>query len=218
MRILPEAYPLMALSAALAALLWWLSGNALWAVPPAVFAVYVAYFFRDPEREIPRGDDLLLSPADGRVMEVSDLDSDDFIREPCTKIVIFMSPFDVHVNRSPLDGEIAWQEYVCGRFKPAYGDGIGFVNERHMLGIERRGLRITVTQIAGVLARRIVSWVKLGDTLRLGERYGLIRFGSCTVVVVPKSRVAVTVGKGERVAGGLSIIGRINGGMTDEQN
>lgn len=178
------------------------------AVPCLVLAIYFAYFFRNPPRTIPEGDSILVSPADGKVMEVVPVENDDFVKEPCHKVVIFLSVFDVHVNRSPMRGEIKCQQYICGRFKPAYKDSVGCENERHMIGIENGRLRITVTQIAGILARRIVSWVTLEDVLEKGELYGLIRFGSCTEVVMPRS-VEVLVKKGDRVVGGETIIGRV---------
>ena len=92
------------------------------AVPFVVLAMYFAYFFRNPERSIPQDNSLLVSPADGKVMEVVSLDDDDFVKEPCNKVVIFLSIFDVHINRSPMEGEIKCQQYICGRFKPAYKD------------------------------------------------------------------------------------------------
>ena len=179
-----------------------------WAIVPGVLACYFIYFFRNPERTIPLDDSVLVSPADGTVQEVVPLDGDDFVKEPCNKVVIFLSVFNVHVNRSPIAGEIKCQKYVCGRFKPAYKDTVGFENERHMIGIENDHLRVTVTQIAGILARRIVSWVTLDDVLEKGERYGLIRFGSCTEIVMPRN-VDVLVKKGDKVIGGETIIGRI---------
>jgi phosphatidylserine decarboxylase len=179
-----------------------------WAIVPGVLACYFIYFFRNPERTIPLDDSVLVSPADGTVQEVVPLDGDDFVKEPCNKVVIFLSVFNVHVNRSPIAGEIKCQKYVCGRFKPAYKDTVGFENERHMIGIENDRLRVTVTQIAGILARRIVSWVTLDDVLEKGERYGLIRFGSCTEIVMPRN-VDVLVKKGDKVIGGETIIGRI---------
>ena len=179
-----------------------------WAIVPGVLACYFIYFFRNPERTIPLDDSVLVSPADGTVQEVVPLDGDDFVKEPCNKVVIFLSVFNVHVNRSPIAGEIKCQKYVCGRFKPAYKDTVGFENERHMIGIENDRLRVTVTQIAGILARRIVSWVTLDDVLEKGERYGLIRFGSCTEIVMPRN-VDVLEKKGDKVIGGETIIGRI---------
>lgn len=182
--------------------------NGYCAIPAIVLALYFCYFFRNPHRNIPEDDSLVVSPADGTVQDVVDIEYDDFIKEPCTKVIIFLSVFNVHVNRSPIAGEIKCQKYVCGRFRPAYKDEVGFENERHMLGIENSRLRVTVTQIAGILARRIVSWVTLDDNMKKGQVYGLIKFGSCTEIVVPKS-VEVFVKKGDKVRGGETIVGRI---------
>ena len=135
---------------------------------------------------------------------------DDFVGERCNKIVIFMSVFNVHVNRSPIHGEIKLQKYYCGRFRPAYKDEVGFENEHHLIGIDRGDLRITVKQIAGILARRIVSWVTLDDQLRQGDIYGMIRFGSCLEIVMPE-RAAILVKKGEKVQGGKTVLGRLEG-------
>ena len=180
------------------------------AIPFAVLACYCIYFFRNPERKIPVDESLIVSPADGTVQDIVHLNDDDFLKSSCTKVIIFLSVFDVHVNRSPIAGEIKVQKYICGRFRPAYKDSVGFENERHLLGIENEKLRVTVTQIAGILARRIVSWVTLDDKLEKGELYGLIRFGSCTEIVVPDN-VEVLVTKGEKVRGGETIIGKIRG-------
>ena len=182
--------------------------NVYVAIPFAVLACYCLYFFRNPERKIPIDESLIVSPADGTVQDVVQIQDDEFIKSPCTKVIIFLSVFDVHVNRSPIAGEIKLQKYICGRFRPAYKDSVGFENERHLIGIENEKLRVTVTQIAGILARRIVSWVTLDDRLEKGELYGLIRFGSCTEIVVPNN-VEVLVTKGEKVRGGETIIGKI---------
>ncbi len=184
--------------------------NSYAAILPGVLACYCIYFFRNPKRNIPADSSLIVSPADGTVQEVVHLDTDDFIHAPCNKVIIFLSIFDVHVNRAPIAGEIKVQKYICGRFRPAYKDSVGFENERHLIGIENENLRVTVTQIAGILARRIVSWVTLDDKLEKGELYGLIRFGSCTEIVVPEN-VEVLVKKGEKVRGGETIIGKIRG-------
>ncbi|MBO4401610.1 MAG: phosphatidylserine decarboxylase [Selenomonadaceae bacterium] len=178
------------------------------AIPAVVLACYCLYFFRNPARKIPADPSLIVSPADGTVQDIVPVE-DDFIHAPCNKIIIFLSVFDVHVNRSPIAGEIKIQKYVCGRFRPTYKDSVGFENERHLIGIENEKLRVTVTQIAGILARRIVSWVTLDDTLEKGELYGLIRFGSCTEIVMPAS-VEVLVKKGQKVRGGETIVGRIS--------
>ena len=149
-----------------------------------------------------------VSLYDGTVTEISPVGMDDFVGEKCNKIVIFMSVFNVHVNRSPINGEIKLQKYYCGRFQPAYKDEVGFENEHHLIGIDRGDLRITVKQIAGILARRIVSWVTLDDQLRQGDIYGMIRFGSCLEIVMPE-RAAILVQKGEKVQGGKTVLGRL---------
>lgn len=178
------------------------------AVIPGVLAGFFTFFFRNPKRSVPNDKRAIVSPADGKVMKVVKLEHDDFVKGPCTKVTIFLSVFNVHVNRSPMQGKIKLQQYTCGRFHPAYKNSVGFENERHMIGIDNGNLRITVTQIAGILARRIISWVTLNDNLTTGECYGLIKFGSCTEIVMPDN-VDILVKKGDKVVGGESIIGRI---------
>ena len=205
--IVGEGYRFIGAALALAALLG-VTVHPYAAVPFVVLALYFAYFFRNPDRTIPEDESLVVSPADGTVQDIVPVEMDDFVKEPCNKVIIFLSVFDVHVNRSPIAGEIKIQKYVCGRFRPAYKDSVGFENERHLIGIENDKLRVTVTQVAGILARRIVSWVTLDDSLEKGELYGLIRFGSCTEIVMPRN-VEVMVEKGQKVVGGETIIGRI---------
>lgn len=206
--VVREGYVYIAAALFLAVVMYFGFGVAV-AVPFVVLACYFTYFFRNPDRTIPTDEHLVVSPADGTVQDVVELEDDDFVKGPCTKIIIFLSVFNVHVNRSPIAGEIKCQKYVCGRFRPAYKDEVGFENERHMLGIENeKGFRVTVTQIAGILARRIVSWVTLDDNMSKGQVYGLIKFGSCTELVVPRN-VEVMVKKGDKVRGGESVLGRI---------
>lgn len=181
-----------------------------WAVAPGMLTLFFVFFFRNPKRMIPEDSSLVVSPADGKVMGVVEVEHDDFVNEPCNKVIIFLSVFDVHINRSPIAGEIKFQQYTCGRFIPAYKDAVGFENERHTIGIESGNFRVSVTQIAGILARRIVSWVTLDDILQKGQRYGLIKFGSCTELVMPKN-VEIVVKKGDKVIGGETVIGRIKG-------
>lgn len=207
--IIAEGYPFIGGCAFLALLLGW-SIHPYIAIVPFVLMLYFCYFFRNPHREIAVDDLAVLSPADGTVTDIIDLpEGDEFVKEPATKIIIFMSVFNVHVNRSPVKGQIKLQKYYCGRFRPAYKDAVGFENEHHMLGIESDKIRISVKQIAGILARRIVSYVTLEDNLEQGELYGMIKFGSCLEVVVPKN-VTVLVHEGEKVAGGQTVLGRIN--------
>ena len=207
--IISEGYPFIGGCFVLTLLFGW-SLHPLAAVVPFVLMLYFCYFFRNPKRHIEQDSSVVLSPADGTVTDIVPLETDEdgFIKEPCNKVVIFMSVFNVHVNRSPIEGEIKLQKYYCGRFRPAYKDTVGFENEHHLLGIENGRLRITVKQIAGILARRIVSYVTLDDKLRQGELYGMIKFGSCLEVVMPQDG-AVTVKKGQKVTGGNTIIGRM---------
>ncbi len=207
--IISEGYPFIGGCFVLTLLFGW-SFHPLAAVVPFVLMLYFCYFFRNPRRHIEQDPSVVLSPAAGTVTDIVPLEADEdgFIQEPCNKVIIFMSVFNVHVNRSPIDGEIKLQKYYCGRFRPAYKDTVGFENEHHLPGIENDRMRITVKQIAGILARRIVSYVTLDDKLKQGELYGMIKFGSCLEVVMPKN-VAVTVEKGQKVMGGKTIIGRI---------
>jgi len=212
MSIISEGYVFIGAALALALLLG-LAFGAYAALPPTVLACYFAYFFRNPSREIIRDENAIISPADGTVQEISAVEYDDFLKGAGNKVTVFMSVFNVHVNRSPITGEITCQKYVCGRFRPAYKDEVGFENEHHLLGIENDRIRITVTQIAGILARRIVSWVTMGERLEQGELYGMIRFGSCLEIVMPAD-VEITVRKGDKVTGGITVLGRIK---TDDQ-
>ncbi|HEV7892962.1 MAG TPA: phosphatidylserine decarboxylase [Pyrinomonadaceae bacterium] len=168
-------------------------------------ACFMAYFFRDPERAAPGERTVIVSPADGRVTLVGKLSPED-ANSP--KIVsIFLSPLDVHINRSPISGTILDVTYTKGRFKPATSDTASLVNEQNALTIQGEGVTVVCKQIAGVLARRIVCWKKPGDRLELGERFGLIKFGSRTDLVMPPE-VEVLVSTGERVRGGVTVIGR----------
>ena len=181
----------------------------IYAVIPIVLAIYLAYFFRHPRRETPPDDNLLYSPADGTVMAVEDFYDDEYLDEDAVKVTIFLSVFNVHVNRSPIRGQIKYQRYTCGGFVPAYKKAASFENERHAIGLENERSRILVIQIAGLLARRIVSWTTLGHNLEQGQCYGMIKFGSSTELVMPKS-VAILVKKGDKVKGGITVIGRFN--------
>ena len=205
--IISEGYPFIGACFFLALLVGF-SISPYVAVIPLVLMFYFCYFFRNPRREIAVDEDVILSPADGTVTDIVPMEMDEFVKEPCNKVVIFMSVFNVHVNRSPINGKIKLQKYFCGRFRPAYKDTVGFENEHHVLGIENDRIRISVKQIAGILARRIVSYVTLDDELKQGELYGMIKFGSCLEVVMPKN-VEIAVTKGQKVAGGQTILGRI---------
>ena len=208
--ILQEGYPFMAVTFLLGAVLCYLKWYYL-AVIPFVLCLYFTYFFRCPPRnhKIVPGDDILVSPADGTVVDVShDVEEDTFLGEKCHRIPIFLSIFDVHCNRSPMAGEIKYQSYTQGRFLPAYKEGVGFENERGAIGITGKNRSILVILIAGILARRVVSWKNLGDKLTKGELYGMIKFGSCTELYIPGD-CEICVKKGDKVKGGLTVVGRL---------
>ena len=206
--ILHESYPFIGVTAAAAVLFAWIGW---WqaAVIPFVLMLYFAYFFRCPKRVIPEGEDLLVSPADGTVMDVADnVEEDMFLGEKCHKITIFLSVFNVHTNRAPMAGRISLMSYIQGRFRPAYKDSVGYENERGAIGITGKDRSILVVQIAGILARRVVLWSELGQDIRKGELYGMIKFGSCTELYIPGD-VEIYVKKGDKVCGGTTLIGRL---------
>jgi phosphatidylserine decarboxylase len=171
-----------------------------------VLTAFMAFFFRDPRREPPADENVVVSPADGRVTRVQrvDQESDD----SATLVSIFLSPFDVHINRAPIAGEITRVAYMKGKFLIATDETASVVNEQNSLTIEGEKITVVCKQIAGILARRIVCWKHAGERVALGERFGLIKFSSRTDVVMP-ANVTVSVKKGDRVKGGTSIIGRI---------
>ncbi|MCI0568523.1 MAG: phosphatidylserine decarboxylase [Acidobacteria bacterium] len=164
---------------------------------------FVAFFFRDPAREIPTEPGLVVSPGDGRVVEIRTLAEGGRIR-----ISIFLSLFDVHINRAPVAGVVRSVQYHPGRFLPANVDRAALENERNDLTIDSEIGEVRLSQIAGLVARRIVCWKKPGDPVRAGERIGLIQFGSrLEVVLPPKAKPEVVVGS--KVRGGSSILARI---------
>jgi phosphatidylserine decarboxylase len=175
---------------------WWL------AIIPALLAVFFLWFFRDPDRNIPSEPGLIVSPADGKVTDVSVVQLNG---EPRTRISIFLNVFNVHVNRTPIGGVVKQVQYQKGRFGNAMGAVSSDDNEQNVVTVEGEGQTLIFKQIAGLLARRIVFTKKVGDTLARGERIGLIKFGSRTDVFLhPDVRVLVKVG--DNVAGGSSVI------------
>ncbi len=164
--------------------------------------LFMAYFFRNPHRNIPTEPNIIVSPADGRVTRVEENENGKFIS-------IFLSPLDVHVNRSPIAGKITKVDYIFGKKMPATSNNASLVNERNSLLIEGEKIIVTVTQIAGIVARRIVCWNKAGDFLERGQLFGLIKFSSRTDLQMP-SNVDVLVKIDDKVKGGETIIARIN--------
>ena len=170
----------------------------------AVVTLAFVGFFRDPDRIAPDRPGAVLAPADGRVMVIAEA-LDPWVG-PAVRVSIFLSPLDVHVNRAPIGGLVKNVEHVAGRFLAAYRPEASEQNERCAVSLDGDRARVTVTQISGVLARRIVCRVRPGDTVRAGERYGLIRFGSRTDLVLPRG-TDLRVRVGDRVRGGESVMG-----------
>jgi phosphatidylserine decarboxylase len=201
--VAPEGWPFIFPPAAAACILlvmgWWGAAGVF-----AVAALAFLGFFRDPERTPPQVAGAVLAPADGRVMDVAEAE------EPwvgsALRVSIFLAPWDVHVNRSPVGGLVRGVEYAPGRFVAAYRNDASEVNARCTVSLEGDAARVAVRQIAGVLARRIVCRVRPGDKLQPGDRYGMIRFGSRTDLFVPRS-TEVRVRAGDHVTAGESIMG-----------
>jgi phosphatidylserine decarboxylase len=191
---------------ALSLLLWIMSFSAL-AAFCSFLTFFVIYFFRDPERAIPPGEKAILSPADGKVIQVQPCVEDRFLRGPAIKISVFMSVFNVHVNRNPLTARIIDSSYSAGKFLRADLDQASAANERNALLVETsEGARLVVVQIAGLIARRIVCWVKKGDRVVRGRRFGLIRFGSRLDIYLPPS-TQLQVRVGQKALAGQTILG-----------
>jgi len=200
MRIAKEGFPYiivpLLLTVAAGALGYWYVAAFL-----LLITLFMAFFFRDPQRIPPSDPDVVVSPADGKVTRIES--------QPQGSIIsIFLSPLDVHINRSPIPGKIIDVLYSPGKFLIATSERASQVNEQNALTIQGDRVTVVCKQIAGILARRIVCWKRKGDNLSLGERFGMIKFSSRTDLLLP-GNVTVTVNKGERVRGWTTVVGRI---------
>ncbi len=166
------------------------------------------YFFRDPERNIPDEKNAILSPADGKIVRIEKIDSVPFLENTAHRIDIFLSLFDVHVNRIPVSGKVICLDYRKGEFYPAYLPKASERNERMNIGIESDTIKIMLNQIAGTVARRIVCNLSENQNVQSGERFGLIKFGSCVQVFIPDN-IPLLVKTGSRVRAGETILGVI---------
>jgi phosphatidylserine decarboxylase len=206
MSIAREGWPFVGTLLALAALVAW---RFPW--PAGVLAalgLFCAFFFRDPERALPPGDSLVLSPADGKVVRLAPAPEGSALGAGAQQLSIFLSIFDVHVNRAPIAGRVERVDYHPGEFLPAWDDKASLRNEQNTVTLERDGQRLVFKQIAGWIARRIVFRKKPGDSVARGERVGLIRFGSRVDVLLPAT-AKVRVKVGDRVQGGASVIAEL---------
>jgi phosphatidylserine decarboxylase len=187
---------------AVAGLVAWATGSWIWALVPVLLAAFFLWFFRDPERPIPSEPGLIVSPADGLVTEAVTISTPD---GPRKRISIFLSVFDVHVNRAPIAGELREVRYFKGQYMNAMNPACAESNERNVVTMRGEGIEVTFKQIAGLLARRIVFPLKEGDRVERGQRVGLIKFGSRTDVILPET-AEFRVKVGQRVKGGASVI------------
>jgi len=190
-----------------AAAVAWATDGWVWAIVPVLLAAFFLWFFRDPKREIPVGAGLIVSPGDGLVTETVTLATPEGARQ---RISIFLSVFDVHVNRSPIAGVLTSVRYQKGLYLNAMNPASADRNEQNIVTVRGEGVEVTFKQIAGLLARRIVFNFREGDTVERGQRVGLIKFGSRVDVLLPAEAV-LRVKKGQRVRGGASILAAMPG-------
>ncbi len=166
-----------------------------------LLTAFMVFFFRDPKRTVPTASGIIVSAADGKVTRIEENDDGKLVS-------VFLSPLDVHINRAPIAGKIVEIEYVSGKKVPATRNDASFVNERNSIKIVGENMTVVCTQIAGIVARRIVCWSKSGDKLEIGQKYGLIKFSSRTDLLMPKN-VELFVKIGDRVVGGETIIAKL---------
>ena len=171
-----------------------------------IWILFTIYFFRDPERKTPDDEKVIVSPADGKIVSIEEFDENIFFKGRVQKISIFMSVFNVHVNRIPIDGKVTFFDYQRGKFYAAYKDEASHENEQTTIGIENNEFKILFKQIAGIMARRIVCHIREGHSVKRGERFGMIKFGSRVEVFLPVN-VQINVKLNEKVIGGLTILG-----------
>jgi phosphatidylserine decarboxylase precursor-related protein len=195
---------------AVAAVVVWATGSWSWAIMPLLLALFFLWFFRDPNRLIPAGIGLIVSPGDGLVTETARIQTP---AGPRQRISIFLSVFDVHVNRAPISGVLSRVEYQKGLYLNAMNPASAERNEQNVVTIRNEAYEVTFKQIAGLLARRIVFNCKEGDVVERGQRVGLIKFGSRVDVIVPTD-AAIRVRVGERVRGGSSVLAAMPDAMT----
>ena len=177
---------------------------ALWIIS-GILLVFSLNFFRDPDRTVPNKNDIIVSPADGKVLIVKEVYEERFLNEEAHQISIFMSPLNVHVNRIPISGRVEYLKYVEGEYLVAYHDKADSANERSEIGIASKHGKVLFTQVAGFVARRIIYDLDNGDEVEIGKRFGMIKFGSRVDVIVPK-KWNINIKEGDRVVAGETIL------------
>jgi phosphatidylserine decarboxylase len=209
-----EGYGFMAVAAVATvigfATAWMMRSYSLWlfAFLLAIVALWVAYFFRDPERTGPRGDRVVVCPADGKLIMITQVDEPAFIHGQAIRLSIFMNVFDVHVNRYPVSGRVDYKHYNPGKFLNAAAEKSSLENEQSTIGIDAGPRKVIVRQIAGLIARRIVTYPDLGDSVQQGDRLGIIRFGSRVDVFLPLGST-VLAKLGDRTVAGTTVLAEL---------
>jgi phosphatidylserine decarboxylase len=206
MKLAPEGYPFILGFAALAIIV---ALFAPWAaVVPLILALFMVYFFRDPERKIPTGGDVFVSPADGKIILIQKVHEEKFLKGDSMEVSIFMSPLNVHVNRTPCDGTVESVVHTPGKFFSAFKHEASMQNENIAMVLGTKYGRVLVRQVSGFLARRAVCRVKPRDVLKRGERYGVIKFSSRVDLYLPKD-ARIRVKLGDMVKAGETVIGEM---------
>ncbi len=178
-----------------------------WAIVPTILLIFTGFFFRNPWRFVPQTENIFVAPADGVVVNIQEQFEERYLGENAIKISIFLSLFNVHINRSPCEGKVDYLQRYPGRFVMANRKEVGEINTRNCIGLQTPWGKVLVVQITGLIARRIVCWAKEGDLIDKGQRIGLIKFGSCTELYLPQT-VTLEVKPGDKVKGGETILGR----------
>lgn len=174
-----------------------------------VLTAFVFYFFRDPERALPDGEDLVLAPGDGKIIDIREVDEPSYFQGPCRRITIFLSVFNVHVQRAPVSGDVEHRTYRPGEYAVAWHPKASEKNEQSSLGLSTEGGRVLVRQIAGLIARRIITYPEEGDRVVRGDRIGLIRFGSRVDLFIPLEW-PLECAVGDKVTGGRTIFAHMS--------
>ena len=204
--IAQAGWPYLAVLGGLALIVYFI--NPFLTIIPGVLFAFVAFFFRNPKRNIPAENNIVVSPADGVILTIDEVQEDQYIKGKALRVSIFLSLFNVHINRAPVAGKVEYRHYRPGKFFPAFKGHASELNEKNYIGIKTGKWRVIVTQVTGFIARRIICWVNTSDQLKLGQIFGLIKFGSCTELFLPL-QTELYVKKGDKVCGGETVIGRL---------
>ncbi len=205
--IAKDGYYISLASIAVACLMYQVSGLILAALP-AIFGLFTLWFFRDPERKVPADENIIVAAADGVIKSIDDVNDTRFLKEPATRVVTFLSILNVHINRAPIQGIIKNITYEKGKFYAAYLKKAEKNEKNHVL-ISNNDISVHVIQMVGSFARRIACWVDVDEHVPKGGKFGLIRFGSRTDVLIPKSKIdKILVKEGDRVKGGETVIAK----------